>query len=188
MCEELGIPHRLITPDQPIINEFNDGLELLYRWFSPNLEFSHDGQLTGAILGQIFKDPYDISCNRSELCEYSTDVLYDHEKGNHRFNYGIIQATVESIKYRTFVFMQPVQGSSKPEEVSVELDIIHTPEECMYPHSEITVYKNGERIKNEVKPASLKTFIRSELSKVFTVCHAPDPAFKPKESGIEKQV
>ena len=94
-CEELGIPNRLRKNEQEAIPHFQDG-ELLFRWFEPNVEIDFEGKIGTSALKGAFKPPHEISTNRSSLCNYSTDVLYNHKNLPHRFNYGIVQAEVNS--------------------------------------------------------------------------------------------
>ena len=175
-CEELGIPLRLRRENRDIIPQFDDESECLYRWFKPGLQYSPDGRLSAATVGPVFSPPYDISCNRSSLCASPADVLYSISKLPHRFDHGVIEAQVISVQVHIF----EVQQGSERLQVSLQLGIEHKPEECMYPHSQIIVHKNGERIADEVRPNKmLKTAIRDELARIFTVCHAPNGAFTP---------
>lgn len=179
-CEKLGIPTRLEWNAQPVIDKFEDEKEKLYRWFNPDTEYTYEGHLSATTIKNVFSPPFDISCNRSSLCKYSTDVLYNTSKLPHRYDFGVIETLVKDVKGYKFDFLQ-TQQNGETHQVSIELEIEHIPEECMYPHSEIIVYKDGERIKDKVKPSSLKTVIRDKLARVFTVCHKPNPNFKLEE-------
>ena len=172
-CKELLIPPRLWLYKGAGNKKFNDGAEYLYRRFPPNIEITPEGRLSGATIKGAISPPFDISCNRSSLSDYATDVLYNIKELPHRFHYGVIEATVESLKGRIIPFREG------KELLSLRFDIEHTPEKCMYPHSEITVYKN--EIKLDKASKTIKTLIRDELAKVFIVCHHPDPTFSPTE-------
>jgi hypothetical protein len=191
-CKEYGIPSRLWWNKKllwwqwkkPIKDKFPDGQELLYRWYHPDIELPPDGALnnvTETVLGKIFDPPVDISCNRSTLCKYPTDVLYNFIDGNHRFTYGIIVTSVGNVNEYTFQCEFKGQDG-KTQVVSFTLTLKHSPENCMYPHTEIKFHKEGEVFENViVKPKTLKRAIRSELATLFTVCHYPDSAFIPTE-------
>lgn len=175
-CEELKIPHRLCRNDREIIPHF-DSDEYLYRWFKPNDEFVFEGHISTAVVGDVFRPPHETSVNRSSLCEHSTDVLYNHKGLPHRFDYGVIQAEISYVKGYKFLATDNIENNRF--QVEIEFSIEHAPEECMYPHSNITVYKNDKLVEEEVKSKVLKADIREELRLLFTVCHNPNPNFKP---------
>lgn len=172
-CEELRIPPRLWRNKGTGNKEFNDGAEYLYRRFPPNIEITPEGRLSGATIKDAISPPFNISCNRSSMSDYPTDVLYNIKQLPHRFHYGVIEATVESLKGRTVPFREG------KELLSLGFDIEHKPESCMYPHSEIVIYKN--KIKIDKASKTIRTLIRDELAKVFSVCHKPNPTFVPTE-------
>ena len=182
-CDELSIPHQLRRNNRSA-QDFTDGDEFLYRWFPPNVEILSDDKLSGAAIGNVFQSPCDISCNRQSLCDQSTDVLYNIKKLPHRFDFGVIQTKIEKIKGYNFDFDEPIQGVNAVRSISIRLDVQHTPEECMYPHSEILIFKGGELLHDPVKPPTLRTLIRGQLQPLFTVCHQPDPDFIPPQPPI----
>jgi hypothetical protein len=174
ICNELGIPKRLRRNRRESFDEFHDGNEYLYRWFVPEIEYSLDGILSPSTIGKVFSPPLDISCNRAKFCDFSTDVLFNTKNLPHRNEYGVVKTTVGSVASHKFTFFSNIKNIQ--EEITIEFQVIHSPEECMYPHSEIIVFKNGVRLK-EAKQKSLKDAIRRELSKKFEVCHPPTPNF-----------
>lgn len=178
-CEELEIPTRLRKNGQEAIPHFQDG-ELLFRWFEPNVQIDFEGRIGTSALKGAFKPPHETSVNRSNLCNYSTDVLYNHKNLPHRFNHGVIQAKVNTVIGCEFSATENLENEKF--QVNIKLGVQHVPEECMYPHTNITVYKNGELIKNDIKSKILKADIRDELRLLFTVCHYPNPDFKPQET------
>ena len=187
ICEELGIPPRLWSKNHPVKDGFVDGEESLYRWYHPDIEMMSDGTLSEAAIGKVFDPPIDISCNRSTLCKYSTDVLYNIEKPLHRFHFGIIETKVKIISEYTFPCKFEKDGKSQI--VSIRLTLKHSPEKCMYPHTEIKCYKDGVVFENEeVKPKSLRKAIRLGIAPLFTVCHYPDPLFLPSEEAEQETV
>jgi hypothetical protein len=176
ICNELGIPKRLRRNKRESFDEFHDSNENLYRWFAPEIEYLFDGTLSPSTVGKVFSPPRDISCNRSRFCDYPTDVLFNTNNLPHRNDFGIIKTSILLIeKYRFSVFVS--NNKNIEEEIFIEFQVIHSPEECMYPHSEIIVLRNGKRIEGDVKPKKLKTLLREELSRKFKVCHLPTPNF-----------
>ena len=178
-CEELEIPNRLRKNGQVAIPHFRDG-ELLFRWFKPNVQIDFEGKISTSAVGDVFRPPHETSVNRSSLCKDSTDVLYNHKNLPHRFDYGVIQAKVNS--FNTYGFSSTDNIGNERFQVNIMFGIQHAPEECMYPHTNINVYKNGELIKNDIRSKTLKADIRDELRLLFTVCHYPNPDFKLQET------
>lgn len=76
-CEELGIPSRLRRNGQETIPHFENE-ELLFRWFDPETDIDFEGKIGTSAVKGAFKPPHEISTNRSHLCIYPTDVLYNH--------------------------------------------------------------------------------------------------------------
>jgi hypothetical protein len=183
-CEQLKIPSRLWWNDEEIKNDFEKN-EYLYRRFRPDVDYTYDGELSQASFGRSFSPPCNISCNCSSLCKYSTDVLYSIKKEvPHHFKSGVMKAAIRSIKGQPFKYS--IQEKSGERWFSGRFDVIHKPEKCMYPHTEILVYNEIDLVtpneKREVKPNALKLAIRKELAEVFTICHKPDPNFRPPEN------
>ena len=176
ICDDLSIPVRLRREKRDVVPFSTDSKECLYRWFKPDTEYSDSGRLSSATIGEVFTPLYDVSCNRSSLCEKSTDVLYNTVKLPHRFNFGVIEASVESI--HGHVFEYELNQKDGIERITIRFEVEHKPEECMYPHSQIVLYRNGVRVSDAIKPPTLKTATRSELALLFNVCHKPDPDYK----------
>lgn len=183
-CEELLIPSRLWRIKGTGDKKFNDGSEYLYRRFSPDVEITIEGRLGGAAIKDAISPPFNVSCNRSSMCEHSTDVLYNIKNLPHRFDYGVLKATVDSIKGHTISFED--SSNSNKELMVIKFEIEHKPEKCMYPHSEIVIYKN--EIKIEKASKTIKTLIRDELVKAFTLCHKPDPEFTPAKETKQRTI
>ncbi len=140
-----------------------------------------DKTISETAIGDVFNRPVDTSCNRSSLCRYSTDVLYNIKTLPHRYNFGVMKTSIEKVDGYTFQYNLQIDG--KNQTVSIKFTLEHKPEECMYPHTEIKVYKDGVLLKNEVKPPSLRKAIRLKLAPLFDVCHRPDLNFTfPKET------
>lgn len=180
-CKELGIPKRLWKRGLPDKTTFKSGEELLYRWYPANTKLAPDGKIPEAALGSVFKHPADISCNRSSLCLYSTDVLYKiTEPPQNRFNCGVIETAVKKINGHSFKCSYEQDG--KTHVVKIDLKLKHSPEECMYPHTVIECYKDGVLIdEDEIKPKNFRKVMRQNLAPLFNVCHYADPNFTPPE-------
>jgi hypothetical protein len=176
-CDELGIPHRLRTLNKKIVG-FNDDGEILYRWVKPSVQFGPDGEVPGV---GAFQDAADISCNRSLFCVAPTDVLYNPFGGPHRFDHAVICATIASISRIALFF--PLHSTCQ-----IAFTFEHSPEPCMYPHTEIVVMEAENRLKNEVKPKTLRTLIRNELSQVFSLCHRASPDLQLEMSNRKRGV
>ncbi len=176
VCRDLGIPVRLRRNNRNIYNIFDDGGEFLYRRCPPDIVFNQDGTLTAASAGPTFKPPRDISCNRERFCDYPTDVLYNIKELPHYNDCGVIEAPIGLVNNHTFIYILQQKKGVKIEH-TITFVLVHSPEVCMYPHSEIYVMKDGVRLK-DVRQETLKTEIRRELSKIFTLKHEPSPNFK----------
>lgn len=171
-CDELGIPHRLRTLGRPV-RPFNDHGEVLYRWVSPLINFGPNGELSIAALGDVFRDAADISCNRSTLCDASTDVLYNPDRLPHRSDHSVIYTSINDLQNKEFAFSLPNTPAAQ-----ISFEVEHVPEPCMYPHSQIVVMRDSVRLANEVKPKTLRTKLRAELAPLFTRCHVANPNFQ----------
>lgn len=187
-CKEKGIPQRLWSKNPPDKKDFLNGEELLFRWFEPDIQVLADKPLSESVIGKVFKHPIDVSCNRQSFCKKPTDVLYNHETGKHRFHFGIIESTVNEINGYSFD-CNFYGRDGKSHNISIKLKLEHSPEKCMYPHTEIECYQNGKRLKfeGEVKPNSFKKAIRYGLASLFKLCHNPDPSFIPIEETVESE-
>ena len=152
---------------------------MLFRWYPTNTKLAPDGKIPESALGSVFKHPADISCNRSSLCWYSTDVLYKiTELPQNRFNCGVIETSVSKVNGYSFVCSYEQDG--KTHVVKIDLRLKHDPEECMYPHTVIECYKDGVLIdEDEIKPKNFRKAMRQNLAPLFNVSHYADPNFVP---------
>jgi hypothetical protein len=187
ICEEPSIPSRLKKGDRITFNKFRSD-EKLYRWFPPYIKYESNGKLSASTVDKAFSPPYDISCNRSFMCVYSTDVLYNVTTFNHRIDFGVIEGIFKSIN--NYSFSLDFRRNSKiSETVNFRFEVEHDPHPCMYPHTVINIFKNGEKIENsnqkEINSKQLKTAIRDHLSDLFRVVHEPDPNFVLPNSSVK---
>jgi len=177
-CDELSIPSRLRRNNKPVVNTFNDDEEVLYRWFDPSkVESESNGRISATTIKQAFTPLSELSNNRSSMSLYSTDVLYSISKLPHRDGFGVIKAKVTDINERTFDFDEGSKNNGN-KKLLLSFKLKHDPEDCMYPHTIILIYKEGIELKGEIKGNLLKTAIRDQIGKLFKVCHPPDPTFK----------
>jgi hypothetical protein len=127
--------------------EFDAVGELLFRRFNLHNEAS----VTACIK---FKD---MSVNREHFAA-PDDVLINTEDGGRYEACGVVEFSVESLRAPTqdgCWRLQDVPGD-------YELRPVHKPERCNYAHSEVVVYKDGQRHGN-IKPTTMKLAIRREL-------------------------
>lgn len=93
------------------------------------------------------------------------DCLYDGENGKHCLNFGVAEFCVESIEALT-------KAHPQEKDTVYTFRVKHVPLECLYPHCEIWAYKNGAPVE-EIKPASVKTWLRDELSRLAKLVIEP---------------
>ena len=170
-CDDLRIPGRLHCNDRDPDLEFESG-EALYRWHKPGIQHLSNGQVSAAAVKKVFRDPHDTSVNRGKYCKNCTDVLYDHHRGNHRSNCGVLKATVEKADgSEETVSWNDHEGRTIKK--SYKFQVLHEPEECMYPHSVIAVYDGDERIHEKPSASTARSALRAVLRTFFTSCHRP---------------
>lgn len=179
-CDELSIPEQLRCNSRQSL-AFETATERLFRWFPPELESEPDGTLSLASISSAFSPPSDISCNRESLCSHPTDVLYNSEKHPHRFDFGVIRAVIGEIVAVTHAYEEK-DGFNNRTTRTITFEVEHTPEICMYPHSEIRVFRDAVMLQGDIKPKAAKIAVREALQPLFIVCHHPDPQFNPTES------
>lgn len=164
VCDSLGIPSYLQRNGRPEDNNFLS--ETIYRRFrsSANIQSWLNDQ---SISSSIFP-VQDDSCNRSKYSNVPEDVLYNvrvEDSGAHYLSWGILEFDSDALK----TFSSEVNGEKR----YFTIGLIHSPLECMYPHSEIIVYENGERIDTN-KPKSIKRLIRDCLINNSRIVKHPD--------------
>lgn len=179
-CDALDIPKYLRRSGRQARNSFPNEKERLFRWFPPGIQYAADGQLSAASLPDIFKPPFDISCNRESLCRFPSDVLFNTSEGAHREHCGILAAAVGAI------YSAAIEFEVNGQPTSLEFTVEHDPEDCMFPHTLIGVFVAGGRVVR--KPSNTaKTFIRDQLALAFRVFHEPNQNFtlksEPRSTG-----
>jgi hypothetical protein len=151
-CGEKGIPGHLHT-DGRDANQTFLATELLYRRFRKSIEATANSD-TEMLPPDLFPLRSD-SLNRAAYCK-PEDVLYNSNGAPHYFEQGICQFSVGCAE-EIMAVKSDANGKN-----TYTLKIVHKPEDCMYPHSEIAVYKDGTLI-DSVNPKSVKQEIRQKL-------------------------
>jgi len=143
----MGIPRHLHSLGRKADPDFKPK-EWLYR------RFRYDGaDLTATIkFGRM-------SVNRGGYSDGPDDVLWNDETGARHENCGVVEFYVEALSGR---WEHPTR------EIDYQLEPIHSPNRCNYPHSEVVVYErdrqNDEcKLVGKIKPASVKLKIRQHL-------------------------
>lgn len=166
LCQQLGIPERLHRNGRGIDNEFLED-ELIYRRFK--VEGNKEDWLSNSqISTSIFKVSND-SCNRSKYSEEPEDVLFNirpQDEGKHYIDWGILSLQVHQLNQFSF----PIQQNSIDRIFSIKVE--HVPDDCMYPHSEIRVFVDGELISKN-KPSSINRAIRDFLIEQVVIVKEP---------------
>jgi hypothetical protein len=126
-CDELGIPPHLHRNRRRKKPHF-DNAELLYRRFE-TLDKGGKPDITK------IKPIRGLSTNRESLCQSPEDVLYEGLTGLYFPKWGVFSFRVGLI--RSFQLIHPETNDT------FTFNVAHEPIQCMFPHSEITVIKNG---------------------------------------------
>ncbi|PQA95552.1 hypothetical protein B0A69_03990 [Chryseobacterium shigense] len=147
-CEKICIPTELHWNARPIDEDFTD--ENLFRRTRISIDSSKidDNKISAAIFP--IKDD---SCNREKYSQ-ADDVLFNimaNDCDDHFLNYGIVKIN------SNYILSESFSPEGSPDNYTFK--ILHCPTNCMYPHSEISVFKNNEKISDH-KPKSVKAFIR----------------------------
>ena len=152
-CSLLGIPTRLHRCGRPADQNF-ESTEELYRWFVPLPEAVQDNWIWHPVSSG------DMSVNRGKY-SVPEDVLYNTKDGNHRFGKARIATfLVEDISILSW--NHPTEPSK-----NYKMRVIHEPEDCMYPHSNVQVLMNGDHIPPDKLPKTVKTQLRRDLTRLY---------------------
>ncbi len=159
ICDNLLIPTRLHQVDREPNQEFERN-ELLYRRFKvrePFDEWLNNNRISAAIFPVDRKGD---SLNRDLYCESYKDVLYNIEvDGVDISYYGVVGFSCKE------VFDCPCFTDELGNVYDIRLQ--HEPEPCMYPHSVIKVYKNGQydsAVKSRTANANFRDVLISTLT------------------------
>jgi hypothetical protein len=144
-CVALGIPERLHTEGRGPDPEFEPS-EVLYRWLPitfPQTELKASFRLT-----------LDESVNREKYSRYPADVLFNIS-GPHRVGHPILAFKVHQLR-------QQLSRRENNEDAIYSFNVCHKPEDCMYPHCEVVVRRNGEIASN--LPAVIRKQVRDSIA------------------------
>jgi hypothetical protein len=134
-CAKFQIPTRLHRLTRFAVREFQD-LEKLYRRVDPK-QIEDEGLAIASVRfrGGMSVNRDGLDSNRISL--YPEDVLFDTRSENHYSGWSILVFNVEAI--RRFTWEHPDTGKR------YELRLKHEPEQCMFPHSLVELFCEGER-------------------------------------------
>lgn len=149
-CFDLGIPKHLHKNERGQDSEFQDD-ELLFRRYKEE--------------NQIFSTQR-MSVNRSKYGQ-SEDVLYNVNSSNHFNHWGIVSIKVGQL--RKFQFAHPEKQGIK-----YSLTVVHSPSDCMYPHSEIIILQNDIQLDSLDKPKSARTEFMMFCEQNFIKVKSPE--------------
>lgn len=149
-CDQFGIPDYLHRNGRSEDNIF-DKDEMLYRRFS-KLE-SPDGKSLSAAMLQT----REMSVNREKYSKSPSDVLYSTTSKDHYFSHGVI-----SMGYGQIFCLSVKHPDDK--NIKYTFSVVHSPEECMFPHALIIVMNNGSPVK-KIKPSKIRNLIKDEVLK-----------------------
>lgn len=164
VCSKLGIPDYLHCNGRSKDDNFNDDESLYRRFFikAPYEEWEKNNQ-TSASIFPVQNDSY----VRSEYVKEPIDALYNDrevDEGSHYYNAGILEVKILPIKQ----FKYSINGQPR----KFILQPSHEPTTCIFPHSEVHVYENGNRIDSN-KPRSVNLAIRVELIRNSRIIKRP---------------
>jgi hypothetical protein len=165
-CQKLGIPVHLHQSGR-VADQSCDADETLYRRVADDVPL-----VVGERPPLAAFTTRKMSQNRARYCHSPEDVLYNIKAPVHFFSWGIVGFLVKNVE---------VLKLKHPHDTAKEytLKVIHKPEKCMFPHSEVEVFENGRRL-DEIKPPSIKTLIKDEISKLAWVIKSPEHATESK--------
>jgi len=159
-CKKKKIPQHLHQNGRLADPSFdrNERIYIRFREFEDNKPTLCDGKVSAA----IFKTEKQ-SSNREKYSKSPTDVLFE-TNGDHKFSWGIVELMSREICETTF----PHPNT----ETSYSFRVIHDPVQCMYPHSEIRIFENGNLVES-IKPKSVKNLIKYKWREISSVLKKP---------------
>ncbi|MCE7072019.1 hypothetical protein LZG74_17010 [Dyadobacter sp. CY327] len=175
VCTALGIPEHLWKLERPNIEIGED--DSLYRRVAKHFFFP--GDVSGKISAVAFPLKND-SYNLASLCEVPGDVLFSIKLDVPHFeDHGIIEIQISSIRTSEFEY------SGGQETFTCRFDIVHRPEDCMYPHTEIHVMVNDIN-QNPPNSRQAKDALRMILRKSHEIILHPLPGIESSQSEEPK--
>ena len=156
VCPSSRIPDHLHTLDKSLDEQFNP-TETLYRRFEHGTEGTRPSP-------SIFTTRK-MSLARAKYCGSKTDALYNCDSDQHYFSWAIAEFSVSDIEKIC------LKHPTKVTEFTFKL--VHRPEQCWYPHSEVWIFADGAR--TEKFPGSLKMWIKDHWADSCRVIKSSDP-------------
>lgn len=174
-CSVPGIPNRLHRNGQGADNVFDESL--IYIRLKPS-----DFVSPALISHNAFRIDMQ-SCNREKYSTDPRDVLLNINAAtvsDHFLNYGIVSIPIDALRKGSFD--HPTDTTKQ-----YKLDLVHTPEECMFPHSEIVTFLASDANRQNVGISSslVRAGIRQFYRRVLTVIQAPNNAEETIDRGIQ---
>lgn len=161
-CVTPGIPHLLHRDGREIIQDFSTDHRLFIR--VPKGCF--EGPDSDIVSLSAFKSSRQ-STNRDAFSD-PEDVLYNIDaakEDDHFFDWGIVSIGIAELEAKVFVH---------PEQTySFRSFPFHSPEECMYPHTEILQRRVDDDNEIDVNARTLKTKIRAHYRDLATIVKHP---------------
>lgn len=157
MCNNSTVPKCLHRDRRPVIDEFKDG-ELVFRRYEKNPVTSPDGRAISSLAFRLENDSY----NRNLFCQDYKDVLYDEVHMNNRYyfeNWGVVE-------FSHSAFNKIYKLSDPKDTREFHISIVHSPNECMYPHCHQVAVVNSVEV--EI-PKSIKAKIREHIKDIHIV-------------------
>lgn len=155
-CLELGIPAHLHWVGRPVDDVFTTTENVFHRIPPSSIR-------DGKVQPEAIKTTR-TSVIRERDTHSPTDALFDGAEGKHCKHFGVATLPVEAI--------ERLEKSLPNADRKFTFKVKHVPMECMYPHCEIHAFENGIWIP-EIKPSSVKTWLRIELSKIAVLVRPP---------------
>jgi len=150
VCLDRGIPTCLHTEGRSADQAF-EASERLFRRFN--------GTISDENLSEIISFDVGESTNREKYSLSAADALFntraDKNEGAHYHGWAVFAFTVGQLEGRTWLC------DDKPSEIYT-FKIEHKPERCMYPHSQILAFVNGQPVTTGLRKA-LRRKVRSAI-------------------------
>lgn len=165
-CEEICIPERLHKKNKHAEKKFNSD-EVLFRRFNVPVQLKDKTDGWGNLIFKLDNDSY----NRSSFSE-PEDVLYNINANNCDGRYyqkwGIYELPLNEINNSSIEFK--IENRKR----LISFSAIHSPVDCMYPHSELLVFENGKQLTREDFIGPIRPAVRTYLKKFGKVKKNPD--------------
>jgi hypothetical protein len=154
-CSKFGIPARLHSASKECIQDF-DSDETFFRRYNPS-NVSPKLEYPSNVYSTAISFESGMSVNRGRYSAENGDVLFNVGDGRHFADHHVL--ALSGLTLQNWRLELP----EVPQRHFV-VRLAHDPTQCMYPHSTISLFENGNRV-DDVKPKALKLRIKRELAK-----------------------